>query len=176
VREPNGTAIGKCRVCAVYYTTSEASVPMCVDSDAEGRYAILGLPAGRYLVTAARARFVAGSAQRGQPIDLLEGTVRTGVDIVLQPGGALLTGIVADAAGGPVPHATVRAEHNLPPAAVVDVEADDLGRFTLWFPPGPLLLSAVAIGYAPARWMGVAPSAEVRLVLTPGATIRGRVV
>jgi hypothetical protein len=177
VTDVDARPIAEAHICAVPSSVTAAStVGICADADARGRYAIRGVPSGSYLVTAARVGFVTGSAHQGRPIELLDDTATTGVDIVLQAGGAKVTGFVVDATGGPVPHATVRGERVPPPRVAVDVEADDLGRFTLWFPPGPMVIGAQAVGYAPARWYGPAPSVNVRLMLTPGATVRGIVV
>jgi hypothetical protein len=177
VLDPDRKPVLGARVCAVYSSFASGSrAGTCADADAQGRYAVNGLPAGSYLITAARAGFVTGSAQQGRPVEVVDETPRTGVDIVLQPGGARVAGLVIDATGGPVPHAAIRGERIGPPRLAVDVEADDAGRFTLWFPPGPMRLSAEAAAYAPAQWSGPAPSLDVRLVLTPGATVRGVVV
>ncbi len=175
VTDSDAKPVGGAHVCAVDVVLPSAS-GTCVDSDPQGHYAVLGLPAGGYLITASRDGFVAGAAQKGGRVDVVDGVDQTGVNIVLQEGGARVTGFVVDATGGPIPHATVRAERNFSPRAVVDIEADDLGHFTLWFPPGPLSLTARSSAYAPAEWIGVAPSADVRLSLTPGATMRGLVV
>jgi hypothetical protein len=170
VADPEGMPIDRPRVCAAYFTSMRTPVPTCVDGDAQGRYAVGGLAAGRYLVTASHSGFVAGSAKAGDLIDVVEGTRRVTVDVVLQRGGARVTGLVIDATGKPVPRASVRAEPN---AAIVEVRADDLGRFSLSLPSGSLLLSARAEAYAATYWMGSAPSADVRLRLRPGAVVQG---
>jgi protocatechuate 3,4-dioxygenase beta subunit len=169
--------ISSAHVCAVPPGVAAGSTKaICVDADPRGYYVIPGLPSGRYLVTAAHAGFVTGAANEGRWIELLADTANTKVDIVLENGGAKVTGFVVDATGGPVPHATIRGERTVAPRVAVDAEADDLGRFTMWFPPGIMFLVAQAEGYAPARWSGPAPATSIRLVLTPGATVRGIVV
>jgi hypothetical protein len=176
VTDVDSRPVAGAHVCAVPSRTIAATTEgTCADADASGRYTVLGLPAGSYLVTAAKQGFVTGSANEGRPIGLAD-AASTGIDIVLQPGGAKVTGLVVDATGGPVPHAIVRGERVNPPRVAVDVETDDLGRFALWFPPGPMILAAHADGYAPTRWYGPAPGVDIRLVLTPGATVRGVVV
>jgi uncharacterized GH25 family protein len=175
VSDPDDKPIAEARVCVVDLSVIH-SAGRCVVTDAQGHYALDGLSAGSYLVTAARAGFVAGSAEQGRPVAVVAAARRTGVDIVLQPGGARVAGVVVDATGGPIPHAAVRGDREAPPRAVVDVEADDLGRFTLWLPPGFVIVTAESPAYASASWNGIAPSADVRLALTPGATIRGLVV
>jgi hypothetical protein len=171
-----GKPIGEARVCAISRSAPGSSTGMCTDSDIQGRYAVRGLAAGAYLVTAARAGFATGPAQEGRLIELSVDAPRVGIDIVLQPGGARVAGVAVDAMGGPVSHATVRGERTVAPPVALDVEADDLGRFVFWFPPGPIAVSARATAYAPARWFGFAPNLDVRLVLTPGANVRGLVV
>ena len=176
VTDPDHNAIADARVCAIHVASAITSATgLCADSDADGSYRLAGVPDGAYLVTAARSRFVTGSAEDGRPV-VVHSTARTGVDIMLVPGGALVTGQVIDATGGPVPHAIVRGERAESPVVAVDLEADDLGRFVLWFPPGVMTLSAKATGYAPGRWQGPAPTHDVHLVLTPGGNIRGLVV
>jgi hypothetical protein len=130
---------------------------------------------GGYTVTAMANGFVTASARGGQPI-VVDGTRPTEVDLVLQPGGSRVTGVAMDATGGLVPHATVFGERADGIRTGIFVECDDLGRFSLWLPAGPIALSASAEAYAPARWVGVAPSSGVRLVMTPGAAVRGVVV
>ena len=177
VTDSDSRPIAAAHVCAVPSSVAAVSTRgICVDADPAGYYAIPNLPSGSYLVTAAQAGFVTASARDGRSVELLDDTARTVVDIVLQRGGAKVTGFVIDATGGPVPHAIIRGERTVPPRASVDAEADDLGRFTLWFPPGAMFLAARADGYAPAQWSGPAPAANIRLVLTPGATVRGTVV
>jgi hypothetical protein len=177
VTDVDSIPVAGARVCAVPSRTLAATTEAtCTNADARGGYAILGLPGGSYLVTAAKEGYVTASAHEGRPIALSERITTSGIDILLQAGGAKVTGFVVDATGGPVPHAIVRGERVTPTHVAVDVEADELGRFALWFPPGPMILAAQAEGYAPARWGGPAPGVDIRLVLTPGATVRGVVV
>jgi carboxypeptidase family protein len=111
VTDPRSQPIAKARVCAVVAGTIAASTAgICAETDVRGQYAIPGLLSGSYLVTAARDGYVTGSARGGQSIDLPGQTASTEVDIVLQPGGAQVSGLVLDAIGGSVPHATIRAE------------------------------------------------------------------
>ncbi len=177
VTDVDSRPVAGAHVCAVLsYATAAFTSGICADADSGGRYRIPGLPSAAYLVTAAREGFVTGAARGGQPVALLGDSDSVALDIVLQPGGAKVTGYVVDATGGPVPHAVVRGEHPVAPRVAVDVEADDLGRFTLWFPPGSMTLTAQAVAYSATRWYGTAPTADVRLVLAPGATLRGVVV
>ncbi|MGO9833000.1 MAG: carboxypeptidase regulatory-like domain-containing protein [Polyangiaceae bacterium] len=177
VTDANRAPIVGARVCAVYASVGASNTPgLCSTSEAGGLYLLPGVPAGNYLVTAARAGYVTGSAANGEPIEVLAATTRRKVDISLVAGGATIAGQAVDATGGPIPHATIRAERLEPPRAAVDVEADDSGRFSLWFPVGVVLLVGTATGYAPGRWDGPAPASDVRLVLTPGASVTGTVV
>jgi hypothetical protein len=83
---------------------------------------------------------------------------------------------VVDATGGPVHNAQVRAERAQNPRLVVDTWTDDLGNFAFALPEGPLVLKAAAPGYSSASETRVAPSSDTRLVLVPGASLRGRVL
>ena len=171
--------IGSARVCAFPYGLDIASsaVTICSTADANGRYSLAHLATRSYIVSAYAEGFAADSAL-GVPLPLLAaGEFRTGAEIALQRGGAPITGTVVDATGRPVPHALVRGENSGAATAVaMAVEADDVGRFTLSFPPGPIVLAALAETYAPARTGVNSPSVGVRLVLVGEARARGVVV
>jgi hypothetical protein len=164
-----------CAACAGCEGTSAAAAP-CTTSKDDGAYAFDELLPGAYVVHATAAGFVPGSAAGGDPIALVAGEARSGVDVALEEGGARLAGHVIDATGGPVPHARVRAVRLIDPRVSLDVETDDAGRFELSLRPGFILVVAEAEGYAPARVDAVAPRGDLTLMLTPAAEIAGTVV
>ena len=178
VFDPRQRPLAGARVCA---SRSDAGVQatgpaLCVETDAGGRYALRGLAPASYEVTASAEAFAAASARDGQAIPLGEQASLTDIDITLRLGGAKVTGVVLDATGGPIAHASVRGVRFASPMATLVVEGDDRGRFTLWFPPGQLSVSAEADGYAPSGVDVRAPATNVEIVLTPGAALRGVVV
>ena len=177
VRTADGAPVRGARVCASGVGSEAVGAPhvTCTDADAKGHYAIGPVAAGGYEVTAEADGFAPGSAHDGA-VFLSSGEERPGLDIVLQPGGAKLAGLVLDATGGPVPGARVRATRVSPPFRAVEATSHGDGKFTLSVIPGPVVLTAEAIGYAPARAFHVAPSADVVLTLTPGSSISGDVI
>src|SRR5882672_1067 len=76
-------------------------------TDANGRYEIAELPAGRYTVSATRVNYVRASYGQRRPlgpggsIDVANGQVVTRVDFALQRGG-VVTGRIVDEFGDPV--------------------------------------------------------------------------
>ncbi|MEZ6017878.1 MAG: carboxypeptidase regulatory-like domain-containing protein [Planctomycetota bacterium] len=100
-----------------------------------------------------------------------------------------IRGVVVDARGAPVPGAAVSAEHDLWAGAerwseapqrvdtFVTTDTDHAGRFAL-----PLPMATVATvrashpGYVPTVARSVPPDADLRLVLTPEATLEGEVL
>src|SRR2546422_8287359 len=76
-------------------------------TDADGRFELKELPAGRYILTASKGSFVSlqyGQLRpftQGKPIELREGETIEKVDIAL-PRGGILTGHVMDEFGEPV--------------------------------------------------------------------------
>ena len=171
------------RVCAS--ATSDALPrhvtrdPLCTTADARGVYTIGNLLAAKHSVTAMARPFRPGSYvptgdHNSRRFDLKEGERKTGVDVVLTKGGAEITGTVADLTGGPVAHASVRAEldDKTPGPAI---EADDAGRFSLWVAPGTIEVTAEADGYVGGSDRGTAPG-TLRIVLTPESSLSGTVV
>jgi protocatechuate 3,4-dioxygenase beta subunit len=170
--------IANAEICAsvASYASRHFRAAVCTHSDAEGTYQLSGLEALPYTLTAQAAGFVASAAGADAALVLRAGEARSGVDLQLRAGEINLHGTVADATGGPVPNANVRAERTRLPRLVVDTVTDDLGNFAFAVPDGPLLLQAAASGYSSMSKEVVAPSADARLVLVPGASLRGRVV
>lgn len=145
----------------------------CARTNAQGLYAIRGVEPCSYTVTASALGFVAASASE-EALALHAGEARRGVDVQLHAGAINLSGTVVDATGGPVPDARVRVEARAP-RLVVDARTDDLGNFSFALPAGPVALQAAAPGYSTASETRVVPSSAVRLVIVPGASLRGRV-
>ena len=81
-------------------------------TDAEGRYELTQLPAGRYQLKARRGGYVEVAYgqrrpfERGRPVELGESAVLQNIDFALPPG-AVVTGRVVDETGEAVAHVSV---------------------------------------------------------------------
>jgi protocatechuate 3,4-dioxygenase beta subunit len=137
------------------------------------------LPLGYQQVSASAADYAPGIGNGGSSILVRDGDEEAHrVDFVLAPGGAQLSGVVLDATGGPVADATVRVmfrTDEAPLGVKQHTKTDDQGRFALTCQAGHVHVVATAEGYAPGEVGRSAPSKSVELILTPAATISGRV-
>lgn len=180
VRQADGGAVAGARVCATcaHCALTDAQPATCASSDESGAFRFSdALTAGSYLVTAAAEGFRPGTANGGSPFLLRDGEERRDLRIVLQPGGAMVTGWVQDALGGPVFGARVQLARFVDGTTpTTELETDAEGRFTTWTEAGRITLRAESAGYAPVTVHRSAPSRDVRLVLTPESTLRGTVV
>jgi hypothetical protein len=169
--------IARARVCALF-AVSEPTAPApgrCTVTDEHGRWTLRELGPSSYRVAASAAGYTTARAEDGRALSPQSDPTEL-ITIVLSRSGVALVGHVADATGGIVPHATVRAITWTTPATIIEVESDDDGRFELWLAAGPVTLLAQAPGYASANAFATAPSNDAELVLTPGGEIRGRVI
>lgn len=177
-------------------------VNKAVLTDADGRYEISELPAGKFTVTAFKSNYVrAAYGQRrplgpGQPIDVADRAAVSRIDFVLQRTG-VITGRIVDEYGDPAIDATVtpmryafiNGERRLQPAGM-GASTNDLGEYRVYgLAPGQYLLgavlrtgSAVSFGsstedrsaYVPTYYPGTGNTSEAqRLTVAPGQTITG---
>ncbi|MEZ5318684.1 MAG: carboxypeptidase-like regulatory domain-containing protein [Vicinamibacterales bacterium] len=117
-------------------------------TDESGRFVLDRLPAGRYIVAAAKAGHVpvehgALAGRRGVPIALAAGERRTGVTLHL-PKGAVISGVVRDGHGRPVTDCSValyqrryvEGRRALTPLQTLVarnlIACDDLGRYRVF--------------------------------------------
>jgi hypothetical protein len=127
-------------------------------TDAEGRYEIKELPAGRYNVTATKGGFAQASfgqrrpGEPGTPIDLSDGQTAEKVNFVMSRGG-VIAGRIVDDGGEPVSGTNVSAmrfafvagARRLVPGGSEGGQdrTDDQGYFRLYgLPPGDYYISA----------------------------------
>lgn len=112
VRSDTGEPLRRVQVRVDEWSTSDPGAPALTMTDAEGKYELTELPAGRYHLTATRGGYVEVAYgqrrpfERGRPIDLRDGQVLEHVDFSL-PAGAVVTGRIVDEAGEAVAHVLV---------------------------------------------------------------------
>ena len=148
----------------------------CTHSDRTGHYLLSDIAPGAYRVQASASGFLPFSADATGPLWISADQPRRVLDIALAAGGVTLSGVVLDATGGPISRAHVRAVRVLPPQYVLESECDDDGQFQLSAAAGPVVIVARAPGYAPADTTVTAPTRDLTLMLTPGASISGHVL
>jgi protocatechuate 3,4-dioxygenase beta subunit len=181
--------IGGARVCAMTNAneldTLAKRQPVCTIADPKGHYALEGLFAVSYRVSASAPRYKPAqwtdseiATSRRSEIRLAAGQTIEGIDIVLEGGGVAVRGVVKDLSGGPIPGAWVWSgdgrwgQGNSWGA----VTSDDEGAFELWVAPGNVRVTAVADGYTQGNKNGVAPGQTFEVFLTPASTLVGKVV
>jgi hypothetical protein len=166
---PKGTAVLKGQVLTagsgapvrraqVRATSNEARGGGVTSTDAEGRYEIKDLPAGRYNISASKGGFVTGQfgqrrpGEPGTPIDLSDGQTADKVNFVLSRG-SVIAGRIVDDGGEPVSGTQVNAmryqfmagSRRLVPGGGEggNDRTDDQGGFRLYgLPPGDYYISA----------------------------------
>jgi len=165
---PKGTAVLKGQVLAstggpvrraqVRAMSMEGRGGGVTSTDADGRYEIKELPAGRYNLMASKGGFVQGNygqrraGEPGTPIDLSDGQTADKVNFVLSRG-SVISGRIVDDGGEPVSGTQVAAvryqfisgSRRLVPGGCEGStdRTDDQGAFRLFgLPPGDYYLSA----------------------------------
>jgi protocatechuate 3,4-dioxygenase beta subunit len=146
-------------------------------SDAQGRFTIERLTAGRYDLEAKAAGFAPVTV----PGITVEGTARFDAGTVILPEGVTLEGVVVDPQDRPIEGAwvSIMTATMRRGGSEEGVESGADGRFSVTgLRPGTFMLSASREGYVRNRMTGVkVPSEEpVRVVLEPGVKLSGRVV
>jgi protocatechuate 3,4-dioxygenase beta subunit len=112
VRADTGEPLRRVQIRIDEWSAKDQSGPASTMTDAQGRYELTQLPAGTYLLKAARGGYVEmGYGQRrpferGRPIEVAEGAVLEHIDFAMALGG-VVTGRVVDEMGEPVAQASV---------------------------------------------------------------------
>jgi hypothetical protein len=162
-------------------------------TDADGRFEIRELPAGRYTLSASKGGFVTlqygqrRPSESGTPIEIADSQIVERLVIAL-PRGSVISGRIMDEFGEPVANAVVTAlrygyaagARRLVPAAGGNTRdtTDDLGSYRLFgLPPGEYIVSAALrtgvevtdpagdpTGYAPTYYPGTPDIAEAQRV------------
>ena len=150
-----------------------------VVTDATGAWSVPQIAPGTYTLGATASGLLPGSIGK---LAVASGAKKTGVDLVLEAGGTLVRGTVTDIGGGPIEGARVTAQRDRStpmgvPAELVTMTAAD-GTYQLTLGEGDFELTASDEDYAKAdqRIEVAGQPLTVDFKLTPGATIRGRVV
>ncbi|MEO7134723.1 MAG: carboxypeptidase-like regulatory domain-containing protein, partial [Vicinamibacterales bacterium] len=157
----NGTPIRRAQVRVASLEARESRVAA---TDAQGRFEIKELPAGRYTMSASKGGFVAlqygqrRPSESGTPIELADGQTLDKIAIAL-PRGSVLGGRITDEFGEPVANASVTAwrygyaggARRLTPAGPNARDTtDDQGHFRLFgLSPGDYYVSASLRGNGP---------------------------
>lgn len=199
VRADTGEPLRRVQVRVDEWSTNDLRGPAATMTDADGRYELTQLPAGRYQLKARRGGYVEVAYgqrrpfERGRPLELGEGAVLKDVDFALPPG-AVVTGRVVDEAGETVAHVSVslaRRRYIEGARRLVSVSGsstDDRGEFRIFgVPPGEYVIVArfdtMELGardrvrYVPTYYPGTPVAAEAQRVTVglgqevPGITI-----
>jgi hypothetical protein len=157
--------------------SAEPARPIALtESAANGTFALEGLQAGRYVVSASLPGF---QGSEPAPVELSPGQQLQGLELALEAGGIRISGVVLDSGGGAIPGATVMAAGRSAAGgrAIHAVKAGGDGRYAIGLPRGPLSLTASAVGYTPSTVAANGASDErVDFRLEPGGVLRGHVV
>jgi protocatechuate 3,4-dioxygenase beta subunit len=178
VRSTDGRAIGGAKVCAACTGCSSEQLPpaACTVTDEGGRYGLSTSGLRAVVINAVADGYELGFAHGGQPL-LTRAEPQAGLDIVLAPGGARVSGTVLDALGGPIANARVVFEKSdTTLRSVLETRSDEEGRFSFPTARGFVTVRAEHEGYAPESKGTTAPVEGLTLQLTPASTVRGRVV
>ena len=152
VTADNGTPVRRAQVRA---QSGELRANRLVSTDANGRFELKDLPAGRWTLTASKAGFMTlrygqkRPFEAGSPIEIADGQLMERADFAL-PKGAAITGRIFDEYGDPVANArvtvlryqTVQGQRRLNPAGGGD-QTDDTGSYRIYgLAPGDYYISA----------------------------------
>lgn len=180
-----GAPIRRAQIRAVSPGSRETRL---VTTDAEGRFELRDLPAGRWELTASKGGYVTmrygqrRPFEAGRPIELADGQIMQQVNFAL-PRGAVIAGRVLDEFGDPVAGARVQAlryqlsqgTRRLSPTGMF-AQTDDTGAFRLYgLMPGEYYVSALlralpaddtadSTGYAPTYYPGTGSVTEAQPV------------
>jgi hypothetical protein len=196
VRADTGEPLRRVQVRVDEWSTGSLSGPAATMTDAEGRYELTQLAAGRYQLKARRGGYVEVAYgqrrpfERGRPLELGENAVLQNIDFALPPG-AVVTGRVVDETGEAVAHVSV----SLARRRYIDgarrwvaesgSSTDDRGEFRIFgVPPGDYTIVASfgatdlgsrdRVRYLPTYYPGTPVASEAqRVTVGPGQEVPG---
>jgi hypothetical protein len=196
VRADTGEPLRRVQVRIDEWSTGDQSGPAATMTDAEGRYELTHLAAGRYQLKATRGGYVEVAYgqrrpfERGRPLELGEGAVLQNIDFALPPG-AVVTGRVVDEAGEAIAHVSVSLDRRryIDGARRLVAESgsstDDRGEFRIFgVPPGDYVIVATfdatrlgsrdRVRYVPTYYPGTPVASEAqRVTVGPGQEVPG---
>jgi hypothetical protein len=200
VRADTGEPLRRVQVRVDEWSTKDLAGPAATMTDAEGRYELAQLPAGRYQLKARRGGYVEVAYgqrrpfERGRPLEVGEGAVLKDIDFALPPG-AVVTGRVVDERGEAFAHVSVslvRRRYINGARRLVSESGnstDDRGEFRIFgVPPGDYVIvarfddatdlgSRDRIRYVPTYYPGTPIASEAQRVTVglgqemPGITV-----
>jgi hypothetical protein len=199
VRADTGEPLRRVQVRVDEWSTKDLGGPAATMTDADGRYELAQLPAGRYHLKARRGGYVEVAYgqrrpfERGRPLELGEGAVLKDIDFALPPGG-VVTGRIVDESGEAVAHVHVSLARRryIDGARRLVAESgastDDRGEFRIFgVPPGDYVIVAKfdtldfgsrdRVRYVPTYYPGTPVVSEAQRVTVglgqevPGITI-----
>ena len=196
VRADTGEPLRRVQVRVDEWSTGDSGGPAATMTDAEGRYELSELRAGRYQLKATRGGFVEVAYgqrrpfERGRPVELGEGAVLQHIDFALPPG-AVVTGRVVDETGEAVARVSVSLDRRryIEGARRLVAESggstDDRGEFRIFgVPPGDYVIvarfdtmdlgSRDRVRYVPTYYPGTPVASEAeRVTVGPGQEVPG---
>jgi len=174
-----GAPVPSATVCA--RPAREATRPVCTATDVRGAYTFDELPPAAYVVWASALRLAGGPWRGPAPafddhLWLGAGEHRTGVDLVLLAGAALVRGTVHDVRGHAIAGAVIHvgADSRSPP--VYTTRSDPDGAFVAWAMPGEIYVVTSAEHHVDDESHATAPTDQLEITLTPEAVLGGIVV
>ncbi len=148
-------------------------------TDAQGAWTASNVTPGVYVLAAVAKGFLPGTRDK---LLVASGERKTGIDLALARGGVVLSGTISDVGGGPIAGAEVTvtrdAGMSLHGGAELIAVAGDDGRYELTLADGEYQADASHADYTTeSRWFELTGTPHtVDFTLTPGASIRGKVV
>lgn len=188
IRDPEGRPIEAAQVCTFSNRTARRGLEdrklHCARSGPDGHYRIDDLLPVLTEVHASAPSYQPGQwqqyergLQRNQ-VQLRAGQTSEGIDVILEPGGVLVSGVVRDIAGGEIEAAqvVVGGDWTSRSQARSVAISDEQGRFELWTAPGTIDVNTSADGYAMSSVYAIAPGQFIEVYMTPESVLVGKVV
>jgi hypothetical protein len=196
VRADTGEPLRRVEVRVDGWSTGDLSGPAATMTDADGRYELTQLGAGRYHLKARRGGYVEVAYgqrrpfERGRPVELGDKAVLQNIDFALPPG-AVVTGRIVDETGEPVAHVSVSLarrryiDGGRRLVAESGGATDDRGEFRIFgVPPGDYVIGATfdamdlgsrdRVRYVPTYYPGTPVASEAqRVTIGPGQEVPG---
>jgi hypothetical protein len=197
VRADTGEPLRRVQVRVDEWSNKDLGGPAATMTDADGRYELAQLPAGRYHLKARRGGYVEVAYgqrrpfERGRPLELGAGAVLKDIDFALPPGG-VVTGRIVDESGEAVAHVSVSLARRryIEGARKLVTQSgsatDDRGEFRIFgVPPGDYVIvarfddatdlgSRDRVRYVPTYYPGTPVASEAqRVTVGPGQEVPG---